>query len=61
MYMLIDIDDEFELPLAIADSASELARMVGVSPNTIKSATSAVKHGRVKRSRYIYVDDTDET
>lgn len=61
MYMLIDIDDEFELPLAVADTKSELARIVGVSPNTIGSAISAVKHGRAKRSRYIYVDDTDET
>lgn len=61
MYILIDIDDEFELPLAVADTKSELARIARVSPATIGSAISAVKHGRAKRSRYIYVDDTDET
>ena len=61
MYILIDIDDEFELPLAIADTKSELARIVGVSPNTIASAISAVKHGRAKRSRYIYIKDTEES
>ena len=32
--------DEYELPVAVADTAAELARMLNVSVDTIYSATS---------------------
>lgn len=35
--------DKYELPVAIADSVAELARMIGQSRNTISSAISHAK------------------
>ena len=57
--------DEYELPLAIADSPAELARMCGVNPNAVSSAISHWKSGKHPRSRFIVVkideeDDDDE-
>jgi hypothetical protein len=49
-------DDKFELPLAVADSAPELAEMVGRNVNTIYSGISHEKHGRIKRSIYKKVE-----
>lgn len=46
--------DDIELPLAVADSAAELARMCGCSQNNIYSTISQknlgkIKHGQFKR------------
>jgi hypothetical protein len=49
-------DDKFELPLAVADSAPELAKMVGRNVNTIYSGISHEKHGRIKSSIYKKVE-----
>ncbi len=49
--------DKYQLPLAVADTAEELAEIVGVKPSTIiKSVTHR------KKSRYIriYVDMEEE-
>ena len=57
IYMRVT-EDEYELPIAVADSQTELAQMVGVSRNSIASALS---HSRRDKSRSIYkeveVDD----
>ena len=53
VYMLVT-EDKFELPLAIADSAAELARMLGVDVNLIYSAVSKAKK-RGGRSKYVKV------
>ena len=48
--------DEYELPVAVADSKSELARIVGVRP-------SSVSHGLNqgwKKSSYVEVEVDDE-
>lgn len=54
MYMMIT-HDEYELPLAVADTIRELARMLGKNPNTI---SSIMRHAREKGywCRYIKVD-----
>lgn len=54
MYMMIS-HGEYELPLAVADTIRELARMLGKNPNTISSIMS---HAREKGHwcRYIKVD-----
>ena len=51
-------DDEFELPVAVADSKSELARLVGVDPSSVWHAL----HRGWKKSSYVAVevDDYDE-
>ena len=52
-------EDEYELPVAVAGSSEELARIVGTTGNAIKSAISHVESGRRKKSRYVrvYVED----
>lgn len=48
--------DKFELPVAVADSAGELARMVSCTENNIYSSYSHYKRGVHKRSRFIKVE-----
>lgn len=51
--------DKYELPLAVADSPAELARMVGTTANTICSAIyHCRKHGR--RCRFVRVEIGEE-
>lgn len=53
--------DEYELPVAVADSVSMLAQMLGISKSTIESTMSlAKKHGW--RSVYVKVviDESEE-
>ena len=54
MYMMIT-HDEYELPLAVADTNRELAQMLGKNPNTI---SSIMRYAREKGHwcRYIKVD-----
>lgn len=54
--------DEYELPVAIADSVRELAAYRGISPSTIRASISAYKHGRMKHLKYhcIEIDDEEE-
>lgn len=49
-------NDEYELPLAVADSAVELAELVGTTATTIYSSMSHVKHqdGQNYRGKYKY-------
>ena len=60
VYMEITLD-EYELPVAIADSVVELAKICKTSANTIKSTMSHVKNhtSSVKRSKYIKVQIDD--
>jgi DNA-binding XRE family transcriptional regulator len=44
--------DKYELPEYIADTAEELADMLGISPNTIYSSMANWEKGRVKTSPY---------
>lgn len=55
LYMMVT-DDELELPLVVADSAQELADIIGRSVNTIYSGISHEQHGRIKRSIYKKVE-----
>lgn len=65
LWMMVS-KDKYELPLAVADSAPQLAEMVGVSVNSIFSSYSCYIHGKHKFSRYRKVeieevdDETDE-
>ena len=45
--------DKYQLPLAVADTAEELAEMVGVRPSTI---VKSVTHRKKSRYIRIYVD-----
>ena len=44
------------LPVAVADSPSELARLIGASRNTVSSMICRFQKGELTRSRYIAVE-----
>ena len=53
----IAYDDTPErLPIAIADSPKELARLVGSRSQTISSKACDFHRGRTKNSKYVYVE-----
>ena len=43
--------DEYELPFKVADSGGELARMCGLSPDTIYSSISHYKNRKRRNAR----------
>ena len=43
------------LPVAVADTARELAKAVGVPENNVVSVASKHRHGKIKRPRYMCV------
>lgn len=51
--------DEYELPLAVADSSGELARRLGVSRSTVASVVSNAKK-RGGRCCYVKVEVDDD-
>lgn len=55
IYMAVTTD-QYELPVAVADTTAELGRMIGKSRNTIESSLSRTRHGEYKRSRYVAVE-----
>jgi len=46
VYMAVTAD-KYELPICLADTVVELARMCGTSENTIYSQISHRKHGKI--------------
>lgn len=52
--------DEYELPLAVASSAAELARICGVTKNAVCSSWNHYRAGRKRRSSYICVELGEE-
>lgn len=48
--------DKYELPVAVADSATELARILDVNRKSIISAISREKVGKTKWSAYKRVE-----
>lgn len=54
LYMCVS-QDKYELPEAVADSVTELGRMVNVTPNLISSCISKVEHGVHKKSRFVKI------
>lgn len=51
--------DKYELPIAIADTVGELAKMTGASKETIFSNISHQKSGRIKNGSYKRIDIGD--
>ena len=48
--------DKYQLPLAVAESPTELARMCGTTPKTIWQGIYNAKRFGTKRPRYIVVE-----
>ena len=60
-YLFLRItQDKYQLPLAVAGSVRELARMIGVSRNTIASAICHSERQHWKKSAYVRVEVDDE-
>lgn len=60
VYMMVT-DDEYELPITVADTAQALADKVGTTKNAVLSAISHAKAGRWRgRSCYMKVELEDE-
>lgn len=53
VWMEVDVNNK-ELPLRIADTAEELARMCGTTMNNVVSSASKGRHGR-KKTRFVKV------
>lgn len=54
--------DRFELPIVVADSAYELARLCGVNVSTIMHSVSTQSKRVIKNSQYkkVWVSDSDD-
>ena len=59
VYMAVS-KDEYELPYAIADSQADLARMLGVDPQSVRKAYYDLRHGICNKTRYREVEIDDE-
>lgn len=53
-------DDEYEFPIAVADSQAELARLLGLSLNTVNCAYHFIRTGKYKDSSYKIVEVDDD-
>lgn len=60
LYMRVT-QDKYELPVAVADTQAELARMVGVRRRTITRALSEARRGVTSYSIYKEVEVDDDT
>lgn len=57
--------DGLELPIAVADTTRELARMVGVHEETIRTEVSRFKSGKSLKKKHqhffkVYLEEEDE-
>ena len=59
IYMCVT-EDKYELPIAVADTVPELAKLTGATSGSIYSCLSKVKHGNANKSRYIKVVIEDD-
>ena len=53
-WLAVDID-EYELPLAVCDTAKELGEIYGVGEHTVMDAVSKHKSGKISGRRYVRV------
>lgn len=51
---------EYELPIAIADTAVELAKMVGVTPDRVYHGVADSKRGRSRRYVSVEIGEDDD-
>lgn len=52
--------DRYELPVAVADSATELAEIVGVKPQSICQSRMRAEKGKLRHQRFIRVEVDDD-
>lgn len=64
-YLWIAVEaDEYELPIAVADSSTELGKMMGLDRSSVARAAARRREGTLKRDdysvRYYRVEKEDE-
>lgn len=47
--------DKYELPLAVADTAVELGKMIGKNPQTIRAMVSRKRRGACESTGYLKI------
>ncbi len=52
--------DKYELPLIVADSPKELAKLAGVSYQNIKTSIYLKNKGKITYSKYVKVEVDDD-
>ena len=58
MYLAVT-SDKYELPIAVAGTARELAKMLGVSANSISSSIYRVYKGKKTKIKYLVIDENE--
>ncbi len=55
-------NDEYELPVAVADSIGELAKILGTTNNSISSSMSHYRKGVTKKTLYkkVIIEEGEE-
>ena len=59
LYLAVSAD-KYELPIAVADSARELERILGLGKGTVTSHISKVRHGTLRKQKYFKIEIDDE-
>lgn len=52
--------DEYELPMAVADGATELAKMLGTTVDSITSAAWKARKGKKTKYRTVDVNENED-
>ncbi len=55
VYMAVTAD-KFELPVAVADTAEELAQMLGVKAQSVRVCVWRYKNNVLRRTKYVAVN-----
>ena len=59
LYLAVSTD-KYELPIAVAGSAFELERLLGLGRGTVISHISKVRHGTLRKQKYLKIEIDDE-
>ena len=59
LYLAVSTD-KYELPIAVAGSAFELERLLGLGRGTVVSHISKGRQGRLKKQKYFKIEINDE-
>lgn len=60
LYMAVS-RDKYELPVAVAESVNELARMLGINEGTIYNHISLVGKNRIRKQKYFRIEVEEES
>ena len=59
LYMAVT-PDEHEFPIAVADSARELGRILGVDKCTVSCHITLANQGKIKKQKYFRIEVEDD-